>query len=140
MFQDVPCDYSCIFGIVNPIKGFEPGNLHSIFREKTSYLVNGGPEGRVYYFFFFKHEKTLYGSDIPRYTHEEKLKIFKEHENDPLTPEITFGDLQKKEIISILTPLPEYVYKKWHYDRIICIGDSSHKVCFSSNSPPTDED
>uniref|UniRef100_A0A0D2Y0F3 FAD-binding domain-containing protein n=1 Tax=Fusarium oxysporum (strain Fo5176) TaxID=660025 RepID=A0A0D2Y0F3_FUSOF len=26
-----------------------------------------------------------------------------------------------------MTPLVEYVYKQWHFDRIITLGDSAHK-------------
>ncbi|KAI9650267.1 hypothetical protein NHQ30_000280 [Ciborinia camelliae] len=122
-----PCDYSCIFGISNPVEGLEPGNLHSVFREKNSYLINGGPEGRVYWFYFFKNPQTLYGSDIPRYTKEDEAKVLKEHENDPITPEISFKVLQERKISSTLTALPEYVYKKWNFERIVTIGDSAHK-------------
>ncbi|ESZ95337.1 hypothetical protein SBOR_4271 [Sclerotinia borealis F-4128] len=122
-----PCDYSCIFGISHPIEGLEPGNLHSVFREKNCYLINGGPEGRVYWFYFFKHPQTLYGSDIPRYTKEDEAKVLKEHENDPITPEISFKVLQERTISSTLTALPEYVYKKWYFERIVTIGDSAHK-------------
>ncbi|KAF7929356.1 uncharacterized protein EAE98_005274 [Botrytis deweyae] len=122
-----PCDYSCIFGISNPIPGLEPGNLHSVFREKNSYLINGGPEGRVYWFYFFKLPTTLYGRDIPRYTKAEEAAVLKAHENDPITPEITFKVLQDSKITSTLTALPEYVFKKWHFERIVTIGDSAHK-------------
>jgi hypothetical protein len=31
-----------------------------------------------------------------------------------------------------MTPLAEYTYKKWHFDRIITIGDATHKVSRSS--------
>jgi len=27
-----------------------------------------------------------------------------------------------------MTPLAEYTYKKWHFDRIITIGDAARKV------------
>ncbi|QSZ35311.1 hypothetical protein DSL72_008180 [Monilinia vaccinii-corymbosi] len=123
----VPCDYSCIFGISNAIEGLEPGNLHSVFREKSSYLINGGPEGRVYWFFLFKHQKTCYGADIPRYTKEDEARVLKEHENDPITPEINFKVLQERKISTTLIALPEYVYKKWYFERIVTIGDSAHK-------------
>ncbi|TGO21237.1 hypothetical protein BPAE_0231g00030 [Botrytis paeoniae] len=123
----LPCDYSCIFGISNPIPGLEPGNLHSVFREKNSYLINGGPEGRVYWFYYFKHPTTLYGRDIPRYTKADEAAVLKAHENDLITPEITFKVLQDRKISSTLTALPEYVYKKWHFERIVTIGDSAHK-------------
>ncbi|KAF7906736.1 hypothetical protein EAF00_001015 [Botryotinia globosa] len=123
----LPCDYSCIFGISNPIPGLEPGNLHSVFREQNSYLINGGPEGRVYWFYFFKHPTTLYGRDIPRYTKADEVAVLQAHENDPITPDISFKVLQDRKISSTLTALPEYVYKKWHFERIVTIGDSAHK-------------
>ncbi|TGO83660.1 hypothetical protein BPOR_0611g00010 [Botrytis porri] len=122
-----PCHYSCIFGISNPIPGLEPGNLHSVFREQNSYLINGGPEGRVYWFYFFKHPTPLYCNAIPRYTKADEAAVLKAHENDPITPDITFKDLQDRKISSTLTALPEYVYKKWFFERIITIGDSAHK-------------
>ncbi|CZR61768.1 related to hydroxylase [Phialocephala subalpina] len=116
----IHCDYSCIFGISNPCKGITPGGLHSIFREKTSYLVNGGPNLRVYWFFFFKHPETAYGADIPTFTKAEEDVILKEHAADQITTELTFGDIIKNRI-------SHSVYKKWHFDKIITIGDSIHK-------------
>ncbi|TGO47132.1 hypothetical protein BOTNAR_0542g00040 [Botryotinia narcissicola] len=123
----LPCDYSCIFGISNPIPGLEPGNLHSVFREQSSYLINGGPESRVYWFYFFKHPTTLYGRDIPRYTKADEAAVLQAHENDPITPDISFKVLQDRKISSTLTALPEYVYKKWHFESNVTIGDSAHK-------------
>ncbi|RAL63109.1 hypothetical protein DID88_004193 [Monilinia fructigena] len=78
-------------------------------------------------FYLFKNPQTFYGPDIPRYTKEDEAKVLKEHENDPITPEISFKVLQERKITSTLTALPEYVYKKWYYERIVTIGDSAHK-------------
>ncbi|KAI9745064.1 MAG: hypothetical protein M1818_001342 [Claussenomyces sp. TS43310] len=121
------CDYSCIFGISKPCKGIEPGGLHSIFRHKSSYLVNGGPNGRVYWFYFYKLPKKVCGSNIPVYTKADEDRVIKERENDKILPDLTFGDLIKQKITSTMTPLPEYVYKRWYFNRIITIGDSVHK-------------
>ncbi|KAA8577333.1 hypothetical protein EYC84_007296 [Monilinia fructicola] len=105
-----PCDYSCIFGISNPIEGLEPGNLHSVFREKNSYLINGGPEGRVYWFYLFKKPTNILWARYTSLYQGRRGKV-----------------LQERKITSTLTALPEYVYKKWYYERIITIGDSAHK-------------
>lgn len=76
--------------------------------------------------------KTLHGSEIPRYTKEDEEKLVKEHWDDYITPTLQFSDLYKHKISSVYTALPEYVYKKWYFQRIMTIGDAAHKVCITS--------
>ncbi|KAJ4244000.1 hypothetical protein NW762_014613 [Fusarium torreyae] len=124
--NSVPVDYGCIFGISKPC-GIEPGASNSVFRKHESYIVNGGPAGRVYWFCFFKLPKTAYGDSIPRYTTEDEKRILKEHENDNITPDLKFKTILDNRITSVLVPLQEYVFKQWYYKRIITVGDSAHK-------------
>lgn len=125
----VPCDYGCIFGISNPCEGIEPGASNSVFRKHQSYIINGGPSGRVYWFFFFKLNQRTYGEDIPTYSTEDKERLFAEHENDDITPNLKFRGILKNMITSALVPLQEYVFRQWYYRRIMTIGDAAHKVC-----------
>ena len=129
---DVSCDYCCVFGISKPCTGVDPGSVHSSFRTKRSLLVAGGPGGRVYWFYFFKLSKTTYGSGIPEFTKSDEAKFLKEHENDIIMSQLTFGDLIKARISSTMTALQEHVYKQWHFDRIVTIGDAVHKVVVRS--------
>ena len=46
--------------------------------------------------------------------------------------QLTFGDLIKARVSSTMTALQEHVYKQWHFDRIVTIGDSVHKVVVRS--------
>ncbi|GAB7352388.1 hypothetical protein MBLNU459_g2821t1 [Dothideomycetes sp. NU459] len=125
--SSVPCDTGCVFGISKPCEGIEPGASNSVFRKHDSYVVNGGPEGRVYWFYFFKLPKRVYGKDIPTYTNEDKEKLLSQRENDDITPTLKFKQLLDKRISSVLVPLQEYVFRKWYFKRIITIGDSAHK-------------
>jgi hypothetical protein len=124
----VPCDYGCVFGISKPCDGIEPGASNSVFKKHESYIVNGGPSGRVYWFYFFKLPKRAYGDDIPTYTKEDEKRLLKQRENDNITPNLKFKTLLENRISSALVPLQEYVFKQWYYKRIITIGDSAHKV------------
>ncbi|EXJ78155.1 hypothetical protein A1O3_09316 [Capronia epimyces CBS 606.96] len=124
----VPCDYCCIFGISNPCKGIEPGQVNSVFRHKVSYLVIGGPYGRVYWFCFVKLPKRLYTSDIPRFTKEDEAQLLAKRTNDKILPNLVFGELFKRKITSNMTALHEHVYEKWYFHRIITIGDAAHKI------------
>ncbi|KAI0136167.1 FAD-binding domain-containing protein [Xylariales sp. AK1849] len=126
-YEAAPCSYNCVFGISHPCVGIEPGNLHSIFGEKSSYLVNGGPKGRVYWFQFTKLPQVVHGSKIPKYSKTDLESHVEARFNDAILPDLTFGDLYKQRVVATMTALPEYVYKQWYFDRIITLGDAAHK-------------
>lgn len=70
----------------------------------------------------------MYGSDIPRFTKQEEEAMVKEHWDDYVTPTVRFSELYEHKISSFYSSLPEYVYKKWYFQRTMTIGDASHKV------------
>ncbi|KAF5534273.1 zeaxanthin epoxidase chloroplastic [Fusarium napiforme] len=122
----VPCYYKCIFGISRPIEDLAQGS-HYVYNKNFSYLVAVGPGGKFYWFLFVRLPVPLYGQDIPRYTKVDEEKLAAEHASDQITPEVTFGHLYGARTSSVLTPLHEHVFEKWHYKRIITIGDAAHK-------------
>lgn len=82
----------------------------------------------MYWFQFSKLPQTIYGSKIPRYSNADLEKSLIEHADDNIFPNLKFATLIQNKITATKTSLPEYVYKKWHYGRIMTIGDSAHKV------------
>ncbi|KAK7425598.1 hypothetical protein QQZ08_007921 [Neonectria magnoliae] len=92
-----------------------------------SYLVITGPGGRVYWFLFVKLDVTLFGNDIPRYSKGDEEALAQQHASDLITPDATFGQIYEARTSSVLTPLHEYVFQKWHFERVITIGDAAHK-------------
>lgn len=123
-----PCENSCIFGISNPCPGINPGDLHCVFRNSSSYLVTGGPQGRVYWFRFQKLQEKVHGSAIPRYSEKDLQKALSESADNSILPNLKFSTLIDNKVSAVMTPLVESVYKQWHFDRIITLGDSAHKV------------
>ncbi|KAK0370617.1 FAD binding domain-containing protein [Colletotrichum limetticola] len=123
----LPTVYKCIFGI-SIIKDWEDGTVQTNFNKHFSYLVIAGPSNRVYWFLFVNMGYTHYGPDLPHYTKEDEAKLVKEHQEDKINENFTFRDLYAAKISSVLTPLPEYVFKKWHFNRIMTIGDAAHKL------------
>ncbi|KAF7549510.1 hypothetical protein G7Z17_g6330 [Cylindrodendrum hubeiense] len=104
-----------------------PADEQSLFRKHESYVVNGGPEGRVYWFYFFKLAQRAYGDDIPSYTKDDEKILLKQREDDNITPNLKFKTLLDNKISSVLVPLQEYVFRQWYFKRIITVGDSAHK-------------
>jgi hypothetical protein len=107
--------------------GIESGTLHSVYNEKHSFLVGGGPGGRTYWFLVVYLGKTFYGSEIPCYSKEAEDEVAEKYRDSSITPTVRFSDLYKRKVNSVYTTLPEYVYKQWYSGRSITIGGASHK-------------
>lgn len=123
----LPTVYKCIFGI-SIDKSWEPQTVQTNLNKGYSYLVISGPQNRVYWFLFVNMGKTHYGPEPPSFTKEDEEILANEHMNDKILENRTFRDLYSTKISSVLTPLPEYVFKKWHFQRIMTIGDAAHKA------------
>ncbi|CEI63635.1 hypothetical protein FVEN_g6763 [Fusarium venenatum] len=126
-WSKVPCYYKCIFGISSPIEALSSGAQY-VYNDNFSYLVITGPGGRIYWFLFSRLPTPLFGNNIPRYTKQDEERLAQEHATDKVTPDVYFGQLYKAKISSTLTPLHEHVFEKWHFNRIITIGDAAHKL------------
>lgn len=107
---------------------------HTCTQAGRSYLVVHAPGHRTYWFLFKAVDKTVRGKDIPKYSKEEMEGLAQEHFDDKICEDVTFGSLYENRIMSTLVPLEEYVFEKWHYKRVVTIGDASHKVNLESIS------
>jgi 2-polyprenyl-6-methoxyphenol hydroxylase-like FAD-dependent oxidoreductase len=127
---DVPTEYCCIFGISRPTDKFPKYTSKNMMGHNHSYLIAAGPEHRIYWFLFKKLPSVTHGlyEKIPRYTEAEMDALAAEHANDRLTETLNFGELYETRRTATLQAVPEVVFSKWHYNRIITIGDAAHKV------------
>ncbi|KAH8898447.1 FAD binding domain-containing protein [Thozetella sp. PMI_491] len=123
-----PENLSTIFGIANPTKSLPAGLVTSVWHKDYSYLVIGGPAGRVYWFLFEKLPQKLYGDNTPRYSKEDEKAVIEAHRHDRISDEVTLEDLYKNSISTTLTPLHEWTFDKWYFGRIITLGDAAHKM------------
>ncbi|KAK1726535.1 FAD binding domain-containing protein [Colletotrichum acutatum] len=125
----VQSSMKCIFGISKQPVNFPPGaTQESTFFRGHLYLVISAPGGRVYWFLFHELGETKYGKDIPKFSKEDELLLSTQHREDHITEDMTFGDLYDNRIKSTLVPLEEHVFRRWHFQRILIIGDAATKV------------
>ncbi|CAH0057356.1 unnamed protein product [Clonostachys solani] len=125
--DNATCNYQCIFGISKDVVGLPDNEQCLVTGEGRSFLVMSGPEQRVYWFFFNRIPEPKHGDEIPKYTRQDEAKLVKKSCHLPITEKVTFGDLYAKKISSTLTPLHEFVFQKWFFQRILLMGDSVHK-------------
>lgn len=90
-------------------------------------MMLSAPEDRLYWFLFNKMEKAS-GKDIPKFTKEDEVRLEKQHFGDYVTETTTFEDVYNNRLNSTLVALEEHVFARWHFGRIIVIGDAAHNV------------
>lgn len=123
-------EYCCIFGISKPTSKVPKCSSFNVMGRGHSYLVATGPNHRVYWFLFKKLSSVAYGIEdkYPRYTEDERDALAAEHADDVLNEELRFGELYANRTTATLQALPEVIFSKWHYGRIVTIGDAAHKA------------
>ncbi|KAL3418739.1 FAD binding domain-containing protein [Phlyctema vagabunda] len=126
--SQVPVSTRCIFGISKRPARYKHGEQQMVHYKGWTYLVLAAPGDRTYWFLFDGLPETTYGKNSAKYTKDDEATLAKAHFKDQITETTTFGDIYEKKIMSTLVPLEEHVFKRWHFDRIITIGDSAHKI------------
>ena len=136
--EAVRTEYCCIFGISAATPLFTK-TAQYVLGQGHSYLLVSAPGNRIYWFLFKKLQNAVHGlyDRIPRYTSAERDTLATSHANDMLGDGLCFGELYKLKLTATLQALPEYVFAKWHYGRIITIGDAAHKVPTAMSSSST---
>lgn len=120
--------YNAVFGVSEDVKAFPSGTTNFTVGKGNSYLTASGPNGRLYWFLFTKLPRPLCGKDTPRYTKDDEVSLVQKHWQDKITEDVTLGDVYENRTSSILVPLQEVTFDKWHFQRIITFGDSVSKV------------
>ncbi|KAJ5679112.1 monooxygenase [Penicillium macrosclerotiorum] len=125
----VPSTYCCLYGSSSNVSGIPKATLDFLLNKKFSYVIGSGHEDRVYWALMVKLQQTFHGSEIPRFSDQDMEKVIQEHWNDPIAPGVNFSDLYNNRLSrTFLKPMREFIYKKWHLDRMMIIGEAAHQM------------
>ncbi|KAK1142482.1 hypothetical protein N8T08_007844 [Aspergillus melleus] len=102
-------EYSCVFGISSATPGLTPGHSHRTYADGFSFLTIVGKHGRV----FWKEE-------IQQHVSPFLAKA--------ITGDVKFSDVYGNAIVTTHLALEEACYRHWTMGRLVCIGDSAHKM------------
>lgn len=129
MYLDIKCNWITVFGIsALPDSRVAPGGANSTFNHGSSFGVLSGGNSKKYFFLNKALPKELKGREIPRYTDEDRDRLAEEFSKKMIQNDVTFGELYQEKIRSVLVPLQGYVFPRWHFGRLIILGDAAHKV------------
>lgn len=121
-------EYQCLFGISTGVEGLIPGKAELTYGKDHSFLVFCSKNGRTFWFYFSKLDKTYRVPDIPRFTKQDAEDQMRRYAHAPVTKTLSFGDITKNRVTYTLVPLEEAFFKTWTWGRFVILGDSVHKV------------
>lgn len=98
-------------------------------------LVFHGKGGRIYWFVIKKLHKTFHYPSIPRFSTDDAEALCSRLGNVRIWKDICIRHLWNTREVASMTALEEGLFKTWHHDRVLLVGDSVHKVC--KNAYPT---
>ncbi|OMP83695.1 Zeaxanthin epoxidase, chloroplastic [Diplodia seriata] len=129
--QDIKCEYACVFGLAKPTPGIAPGDVIAASKPQSTVGCMGGKDHEIFLFWFWKLPPSLHScavDKIPRFTKEDEIREL-ERGGDVIVADngLRLREVAKNLERSAVTALPHYVMRKWHFGRIIIIGDASHK-------------
>ncbi|KAL4918466.1 hypothetical protein BDW62DRAFT_200844 [Aspergillus aurantiobrunneus] len=121
-------EYACVFGISAGVPGLDVGEQITSLNDHRSYLVFPGKNGRIFWFLLRRLDQVYTYPDGPRYSTEDAERTCAKHANDHIWKGVRFADIWEKREVFSMTNLEEHVFQTWHYGRVVCIGDSMHKM------------
>ncbi|CAI7643396.1 unnamed protein product [Penicillium pancosmium] len=120
--------YACVFGISVAVPGLLPGEQVASFNEKRSFLTFPGKNGRVFWFLINRLDQEYPYSSAPRFSLKDAETICQQFLEDIIFGDVRFACLWSRKEICSITGLEEGVFPTWSHRRIVCIGDSMHKM------------
>ncbi|KAF6831150.1 FAD binding domain-containing protein [Colletotrichum musicola] len=121
-------DSNCIFGISKRPPGLPDTAIQiNAFFTNCYYMILSAPGDRVYWFLFVQASRSR-GVDIPRFTKDDERRLAERHFGDQITEKTTFEDIYTRKLHTSLVAIEDHVFPRWHFRKILTIGDAAHKV------------
>ncbi|KAG0651547.1 FAD-dependent monooxygenase [Hyphodiscus hymeniophilus] len=124
----ITAEYVSFFGTSKAIPGLKEGEGHTVFDLDHSSLLFVGSGHIPQWFFVTKLDKKYYGDEIPRFTREDMEKKALEYEDFQFCEGVTMSQLMSTTTQLSYVALEEANHEVWTHRRIVCLGDSIHKM------------
>ncbi|CAG7973293.1 unnamed protein product [Penicillium olsonii] len=121
-------EYACVFGISEGVSGLRAGEQITSLNDGHSFLVFPGKNNRIFWFLLWKLDKVYEYPHAPRFSTSDAEELCRKHFDDRIWKDVLFRDIWQKRVVFSMTGLEEHVFETWHSDRVVCIGDSMHKM------------
>ncbi|KAL5334674.1 hypothetical protein BJX70DRAFT_377411 [Aspergillus crustosus] len=121
-------EYVCVFGISEHLSTLQAGEHINSYSEGLSVITFHGKEGRVFWFLLAKLPQLSTYPNTPRFSASDAAAFCHRFAGFRVSEDICVSDLWKNKTSSSITALEEGILQTWHFDRIVLLGDSIHKM------------
>lgn len=128
MSQGMTVEYACIFGISIGLPSLEPGEQINTLRKGLTIVTIHGKKGRIFWFIVKKLDQRYKYPNVPRFSSDDAATTCAQLADIHIWKGVHVRDLWKTRLVVSMTALEEFALKTWHYDRMVLLGDSVHKV------------
>ncbi|KAF7585902.1 hypothetical protein BBP40_009884 [Aspergillus hancockii] len=126
--KSMTVEFVCVFGTSSPVPGLATGGQVIETSDGFTTFIIHGKGGRIYWFVIKKLAEVFTYPETVRFTDADAVQTCQQILHLRINDNITFGHVWNRKEASAMTPLEEGMFRTWHYDRIVCIGDSIHKM------------
>jgi FAD binding domain len=129
-------EYKCLFGISGPVPGLTPGSYDVTHAKDVSTLTITGKDGKVYWFLFGRMNRVYKSHEIPRFGPKDASLFASQHMGLPIMShgQVQLSHLWESQKTSTLVALEEADFAHWTLGRLVCLGDSAHKMTPNSGT------
>ncbi|KAK8004901.1 FAD binding monooxygenase [Apiospora arundinis] len=125
--QNMSVAFSCVFGISHDVPELQPGEqILRMCNGSTVFVM--GSKGVVFWFIVTQLDRRYEYHDAPRYTTEEAAAFCEARKDAEIKEGVTFECIWRKQHVFNMLPLQESLFQTWSHGRVVCIGDSVHKM------------
>ncbi|KAE8340703.1 hypothetical protein BDV24DRAFT_151823 [Aspergillus arachidicola] len=129
--RSMKIEYACVFGISSPVPGLKVGDQVNAFHDGLTIITIHGKNGRVFWFVIKKLDNMYTYPDTVRFSNADAVRTCENIAHFPLVNGVTFGHVWENREVTSMTALEENIFNTWYTDRIVCIGDSIHKLALT---------
>lgn len=124
-------EFLCVFGISSAVPGLDIGEQVACFHDGFTIMTYQGLGGQVYWFIVQKLDRKYTYPYHPSFSKQDAVDVCERLGNVWLRDTVHFRHVWANRETFAVTPLEEGIVRPWHSGRMVCIGDSIHKVKFT---------
>ncbi|KAG2411786.1 hypothetical protein HFD88_009342 [Aspergillus terreus] len=121
-------EFSCIFGMSNPIAGRKRWQHIIRIGPGFTFLIFPAAGDSLFWVLIEKLPHKYIYPDVPRFSQEDAIARCEAAASQPIWEEVRFRDIWLQRRGFRMVALEENLFRTWHHGRIICIGDSISKM------------
>jgi FAD dependent monooxygenase len=110
------------------VPGLLIGEQITCFYDGLTIITFHGKLGRIFWFVIRKMDRVYQYPDVPRFSTHDAEEVCEGFRQRRVWREVLFRHIWDRREVFSMTALEENVFSTWHFGRIVCFGDSMHKV------------